>query len=118
MPRVDCSACGKTTQAEVLWARPGSGFTLLFEALAQSLCQTLPMAQTANQLRVASKRLWRRIEHYVGITRQRDEMTDVRVVGIDETSLKKGHNYVTVVHDLEARRLLFMTPGRDHETVA
>jgi transposase len=45
-------------------------------------------------------------------------MTGVRVVGIDETSLKKGHHYVTVVHDLEARRLLFMTPGRDHATVA
>lgn len=118
VPRVDCSACGKTTQVDVPWARPGSGFTLLFEALALSLCQTLPVAQAAAQLRVASKRLWRRIEHYVGIARQRDEMTGVRVVGIDETSLKKGHNYVTVVHDLEARRLLYMTPGRGHETVA
>lgn len=118
VPRVDCSACGKTTQAEVPWARPGSGFTLLFEALALSLCQTLPVAQAAAQLRVRSKRLWRRIAHYVGIARRSDEMTGVRVVGIDETSLKKGHNYVTVVHDLEARRLLFMTPGRDHETVA
>lgn len=118
VPRVNCSACGKTTQAEVPWARPGSGFTLLFEALALSLCQTLPVAQAAAQLRVRSKRLWRRIAHYVGIARRRDEMTGVRVIGIDETSLKKGHNYVTVVHDLEARRLLFMTPGRDHETVA
>lgn len=117
VPRVDCSACGKTTQAEVPWARPGSGFTLLFEALALSLCQALPVAQAADQLRVASKRLWRRIEHYVGIARQRDEMTGVRVIGIDETSVKKGHNYVTVVHDLEAKRLLFITAGRDHETV-
>lgn len=118
VPRVDCSACGKTTQAEVPWARPGSGFTLLFEALALSLCQTLPVAQAAAQLRVASKRLWRRIEHYVNIARGRDDMTGVRVIGIDETSVKKGHQYVTVVHDLEARRLLFVTPGRDHETVA
>jgi transposase len=90
---------------------------LLFEALALSLCQALPVAQAADQLRVASKRLWRRIEHYVGIARQRDEMTGVRVIGIDETSVKKGHNYVTVVHDLEAKRLLFITAGRDHETV-
>ena len=118
VPRVDCGACGKTTQVKVPWARPGSGFTLLFEALALSLCQTLPVAQAADQLRVASKRLWRRIEHYVGIARESDEMKGVRVVGIDETSIKKGHNYVTVMHDLEAKRLLFMTPGRDHETVA
>ena len=118
VPRVDCSACGKTSQAEVPWARPGSGFTLLFEALSLSLCQTLPVAQAAAQLRVAAKRLWRRIEHYVGNARSLDQMTDVRVIGIDETSVKKGHEYVTVVHDLEGKRLLFMTPGRGHDTLA
>src|SRR5690606_40680483 len=31
VPRVKCTSCGKTTQVEVPWARPGSGFTLLFE---------------------------------------------------------------------------------------
>ena len=118
VPRVDCGACGKTSLVEVPWARPGSGFTLLFEALALSLCQALPVAQAAAQLRVASKRLWRRIEHYVGVARTRDDMTGIKVVGIDETSVKRGQEYVTVVHDLEAKRLLFMTPGRKHDTVA
>lgn len=117
VPRVDCSACGKTSLVEVPWARPGSGFTLLFEALALSLCQSLPVAQAAAQLRVASKRLWRRIEHYVNAARARDVMTGIKVIGIDETSVKRGHEYVTVVHDLEAKRLLFMTPGRKHDTV-
>jgi transposase len=117
VPRVDCSACGKTSLIEVPWARPGSGFTLLFEALALSLCQALPVAQAAVQLRVASKRLWRRIEHYVETARARDVMTGIEVVGIDETSVKRGQEYVTVVHDLQAKRLLFMTPGRKHDTV-
>lgn len=117
VPRVDCSACGKTSLVEVPWARPGSGFTLLFEALALSLCQSLPVAQAAAQLRVAPKRLWRRLEHYVGEARAQDVMTGIEVVGIDETSLKRGQEYVTVVHDLEAKRLLFMTPGRKHDTV-
>jgi transposase len=117
VPRVDCSACGKTTLVEVPWARPGSGFTLLFEALALSLCQALPVAQAAVQLRVASKRLWRRIEHYVNAARAKDEMKGISLIGIDETSLKRGHEYVTVVHDLAAKRLLFMTEGRSHATV-
>lgn len=117
VPRVACTACGKTTQVEVPWARPGSGFTLLFEALALSLCQSLPVAQAAAQLRVASKRLWRRIAHYVPAAREQEIMKDVRVIGIDETSLKRGQDYVTVVHDLEAKQLLFMTAGRRHDTV-
>lgn len=117
VPRVDCDACGKTTTVAVPWARPGSGFTLLFEALALSLCQSMPVAQAAALLRVRPKQLWRRIDHYVGVARAREEMKDVTVVGIDETSIRRGHEYVTLVHDLEEKRLLFMTEGRKHDTV-
>jgi len=117
IPRVQCDGCGKTTQLPVPWAREGSGFTLLFEALSLSLCREMPVRQAAIQLRVAPKRLWRRVRHYVEVARARDDMSGVRYVGIDETSVKRGHAYITVVHDLEAKRLLFATPGRDHATL-
>ena len=117
VPRIACTACGKTTQMEVPWAREGSGFTALFEALALSLCQTLPVRQAAALLRCADKALWRRIEYYVNQARALDDMSTVRTVGIDETSLRKGQNYITVVHDLDAKRLLFACEGRDHQSV-
>lgn len=41
----------------------------------------------------------------------------VQIVGIDETSLRRGQSYITVAHDLDAKRLLFATEGRDHQTV-
>lgn len=117
VPRVSCTACGKTSQVPVPWARAGSGFTQLFEAFALSLCKELPVAQAAQLLRVDSKALWRRIEHFVAAAREQDDMSAVRHIGIDETSIRKGHEYITVVHDLEQKRLLFATPGRDHTTV-
>ena len=117
VPRVQCSGCGKTAQLPVPWAREGSGFTLLFEALGLSLCRELPVTQAANQMRVAPKRLWRRVRHYVEVARAKDDMSGVRHVGIDETSVKRGHQYITVVHDLAAKRLLFACPGRDHQTL-
>jgi transposase len=99
------------------WAREGSGFTALFEALALSLCRELPVRQAAELLRCADKPLWRRLKHYVDQARELDDMSTVRTVGIDETSLRRGQHYITVVHDLEAKRLLFATEGRDHQTV-
>ena len=117
VPRVSCTACAKTTLVNVPWAREGSGFTLLFEALALSLCQELPVAQAADLLRVGAKRLWRRIAHYIDAARAKDDMSGVQLIGIDETSVKRGHNYITVVHDLQARRLLYASAGRDHRTV-
>ncbi len=116
--RVACNACGKTSQLEVPWAREGSGFTALFEALALSLCQELPVRQAAALLRCTDKQLWRRIEHYVSAARALDDMSGVSIVGIDETSLRKGQNYITLARDLQAKRLLFACEGRDHQTVA
>lgn len=117
VPRVACSGCGKTTQVGVPWARPGSGFTAAFEALALTLCLDLPVSQAAALLRCADKQLWRRIEFYVEQARALESFADVELVGIDETSLRRGQHYITVVHDLDAKRLLFATQGRDHQTV-
>jgi transposase len=117
VPRIACGGCGKTTQASVPWARPGSGFTAAFEALALALCRELPVRQAASLLRCADKQLWRRIAFYVGQARALENFAGVQTVGIDETSLRRGQNYITVVHDLDAKRLLFATEGRDHQTV-
>lgn len=117
VPRVACSGCGKTTQAGVPWAREGSGFTALFEALALSLCRALPVRQAAALLRCSDQQLWRRITYYVEQARAMETHADVRLIGIDETSLRRGQQYLTVVHDLDAKRLLFATEGRDHQTV-
>ena len=85
--------------------------------MALSLCRELPVRQAAELLRCADKPLWRRLKHYVDQARELDDMSTVRTVGIDETSLRRGQHYITVVHDLEAKRLLFATEGRDHQTV-
>ncbi len=116
VPRVTCGGCGKTTQL-VPWARPGSGFTAAFEALAQALCRKLPVRQPAARLRCEDKQLWRRIKFYVDQARALESFEGMQIVGIDETSLRRGQHYITVVHDLDAKRLLFATEGRDHQAV-
>ena len=117
VPRVACTSCGKTTQMSVPWAREGSGFTSLFEALGAGAVPGTSRTPGGAMLRCADKQLWRRIEHYVAQARALDDMSTVRIVGIDDTSLHRGQSYITVVHDLDAKRLLFATPGRDHQTV-
>ena len=88
-------------------------------------CRELPVRQAAALLRCTDKQLWRRIEHCiehcidvcVEQARALDDMSAVKIVGIDDTSLHKGQSHITVVHDLDAKRLLFATEGRDHQTV-
>jgi hypothetical protein len=49
VPRSNCPEHGVLSVA-VPWAREGSGFTLLFEALAMLLCREMPMAAVADTL--------------------------------------------------------------------
>src|SRR5690606_22702522 len=93
------------------------GFTAAFEALALALCRELPVRQAAALLRCNDKQLWGRIEFYVNRARAMESFEGVTIVGIDETTLRRGQDYITVVHDLDAKRLLFATEGRDHQTV-
>ena len=118
VPRVQCADCGKTTQVAVPWARPGSGFTQLFEALAITLCAQMPVQAVARHLGVGDDALWRVLHHYVDAARSREDYSEVTVVGIDETAARRGQDYISLFHDLERRRVLYACPGRDRHTVA
>jgi transposase len=118
VPRVRCDACAKTTQVEVPWARPNSGFTLLMEALLVTLCKAMPVRQVARLLGVSDMRLWRTLDHYVEQARAQENFSGAVAIGIDETAARRGHNYISLFHDLDAPRLLFACEGRKAEVVA
>jgi transposase len=64
-----------------------------------------------------STRLWRIIHHYVDKGRSEADYSKVKNVGFDETSSKRGHDYVSLFVDLEGPRVLFVTEGKDSSTV-
>jgi transposase len=118
VPRINQSE-GTVKTIVVPWARPGSGFTLLFEAFAMLLIEyEMPVNKVASTLRVVAHRLWRVFNFWVKDARQKDSLAEVKQIGIDETSAKKGHDYVTVCADLERRRVIHVSEGREAAVVA
>ena len=115
VPRVSCEACG-VKLVEVPWARSGSGFTLLFEALILALVKSMPVAAVARLVGETDTRLWRVLHHYVDEARAAVSHEGVRRVGVDETSLRRGHEYLTLFVDLDEARVLFATEGRESHT--
>jgi transposase len=115
-PRISCPGCG-VRPSVVPWARPGSGFTLLLEALILRLAKEMPVNVLARLLDEHDTRLWRVIRHYVDEARLARQDSNVRNVGIDETASRRGQNYVSLFADLDLRRVLFVTEGRDSATV-
>jgi transposase len=101
----------------VPWARPGSGFTLLFEAMIMVLAKSMPVKTIAGFVNEHDTRLWRILHHYVDEARKRADHSQVKQVGMDETSRRRGHNYVSLFVDLDQSRVLFATDGKDASTV-
>ncbi len=116
VPRVRCPEHG-VHQVKVAWAREGSGFTLLFEALAMALCSQMPVRAVADMVGEHDTRVWRVVHHYVDRARERQDLSEVERVGIDDTSFRRGQDYVTLFADLDERRCVFATAGRDADTV-
>ena len=84
MPRVTCPEHGVRT-VPAPWARPGSGFTLLFEAWAVEMARHLPAGTLAGQSDETDTRLWRSVAHCVDEARRLEDHMRVEAVGIDGT---------------------------------
>ena len=112
VPRVRCPEHG-VRQVALPWARPGSGFTLLFEALVMALVAEMPVAAVAELVGEHDTRIWRVVHHYVDRALARQDRSGVTRVAVDETSFRRGQDYVSVFADLDAARVVFATPGRD-----
>jgi transposase len=117
VPRVRCETCG-VKQVGVPWARPDSGFTLLFEAMVMTMVAAMPVKAVARMVGEHDTRLWRIIHHYVDAARTNADAAGVTDVAVDETAARRGHDYITLFVDIDKAKVLFVAEGKDAETVA
>jgi transposase len=115
--RIDCPDCG-VRLVNVPWARPGSGFTLLFEAFVMTLVKDMPVAAAARLVGEHDTRLWRVVQHYVETAVARMDLSELRRVAVDETAAKRGQDYISLFVDMDARKVVYVTEGNDADTVA
>jgi transposase len=64
-----------------------------------------------------SNRIWRILEHYVERARRTVDLSFFHVLGMDEFSVRKGHEYMTSFSDIDASRVIFVAETRRKEVV-
>ncbi|MCX6304504.1 MAG: transposase [Bacteroidetes bacterium] len=57
------------------------------------------------------------IEGYTNKARAEEDYFGVTIVGLDETSVRKNHVYVSLFVDIEEKRTIFVTKGKDHTVI-
>jgi len=116
VPRTWCRTDG-VHQVPVPWAREGSGFTLMMEALVMLLSAEMPVNAIADLIDEHDTRLWRIMRHYVEQAHAKSDWSAVRRIAVDETSSRRGRHYVTNVLDAANSRLLLMVEGRGVQSI-
>lgn len=118
IPRVDTgNNKGKIRQVHAPWEGHAAGFTMMFEAFIIELIRLMTVHQVAKLINVYDNKLWGLMQTYVDICRADENLTEVNAVGVDETSVRKGHDYVSLFVDLIQKRTIFVTAGKNSETV-
>ena len=99
-------------------ARHGAGHTTGFDEQVAWLATQCSKSAVTELMRIA----WRTVgaiitRVWADVEKLHDRFADLRRIGIDEISYKRGHRYLTVVVDHDTGRLVWAAPGRDKATL-
>lgn len=108
---------GGVRQVSPGWEGALSGFTLLFEALVMALCQRMSFSGAGRIAGISAYQATAICKKYVERSTEAADHGAVERVAIDETSRARGHDYVTIAADADARRVIFVAEGRDSGTI-
>jgi transposase len=116
LPRGKCRQCGHVFRVRPPWEGLSTHFTKEFEAFALLLMREMPMSKVAETVGATDTRLWRMLFRQVDAAYAEADFSNVCCVGVDEMSIRKGHEYISVFADLVRKRVLFATEGKDQAT--
>ena len=108
---------GGIRQVEPDWAGRLAGFTLLFEALIMAMCREMTFAAVSRLVGLSWHQVVAICKRYVELGLEQADFSEVKRLAADETSKARGHDYITLVADADLRRVLFVTEGRDADTI-
>ena len=114
-PRSDCPEHGVKTMA-VPWAAPQGRFTLLFERFAvEVLLASATISQACELLGISWDTAQEIMRRAVERGLERRQLEDLKHLGMDEKSFKRGQSYVTLLTDLDQSRVLDVVQERTTE---
>lgn len=115
--RVDCETCGVHVEA-VPWAAPKSRFTRRMEELVAYLAQQMSKTAVCKLAGIDWRTVGTIVARIIGEKLDPTRLDDLTVIGVDELSFRRNHNYVTVVVDHVRQRIVWVGEGKSSATLA
>ena len=108
MRRVDCPNCGVKVE-QVPWSEGKSPRTRAYEVFLARRGRRLSWQEVAHVFHTSWEQVYRSVESVVGYGLAHRSLDEIEAIGVDEVQYRRGHQYLTVVYQLDSgcRRLLY-----------
>lgn len=118
MRRVDCEECGVRVE-RVPWAEGKSPVTKPFALFLARWAKRLSWKETAKSFCTTWDTVFRSVKQIVEYGLKHRQLDGITAIGVDEIQYGKGHQYLTLVYQINAgiRRLLFVGKERKAKTL-
>jgi transposase len=110
--RISCKRCGKIRQETLSWLSDNPFYTKRFAIYVGQRCQEQSIKSVAEELRLDWKTVKELDKEYMKEQLIHAEECQPKCIGVDEISVKQGHEYRIVVSDLEKKRVIWFG-GKD-----
>lgn len=102
--RILCKATGLKRQERIEWMADNPFYTKRFADFVGRKCRSMTIKDVANELWLDWHTVKELEKEYMRKQLAKAPAPKPRVIGVDEISVKKGHEYRIIVSDLEKRR--------------
>lgn len=114
--RVECREHGARVE-RVPWAAHDSAFTFEFEEMTAWLAQQMNKTATSKLMGINWRTVGTIIQRVVKARLDPERLEDLYVIGVDELSFRRHHEYVTVVVDHLKKRVVWVGEGKGEKTL-
>jgi transposase len=107
--RVECARCQAVKTERVSWLALSNRATKRFEEAVGRMAKQMSLTEVARHHRIGWDQAWRmELEYMRELVKKRPPALKIRVIGVDEISVRKGHTYRVVVADLDEQRPIWI----------
>lgn len=116
--RLDCKDCGVKVEM-IPWADGKKRIAKSFGWFLSNWAKRLTWKDTAEAFQTSWDTVYRAVEASVEWGRQHVDLSDVTAIGVDEVMWRRGHEYLTLVYQIDphCKRLLWIGQHRSEATI-
>lgn len=112
MRRVECRACGVKVE-QVPWARGKHTLTEAYLLFLAHWARKLSWSETAEAFHTSWDQVCQAVEYVVQWGLERRTLGPIRAIGVDEIQYGRGHNYLTLVYQIETQCIRLLWIGKE-----